>query len=511
MAEPVVGPTHIVVRGAREHNLRGIEVDHPARPAGGDHRSLGLGEILPGLRHPLCRRPAALRGVALRLRPAVPRPDDQAGGRVDRRPLPRHLDRAAHVGPQPALHRRHHDGGLRLPAPALGAGRKTALLVVRAAHRASDRAADDRSRARPRRGHAGAGAGAGGAGPEGRVPQGAGRVPPAGLRARADRRRAGRSLGGHQARQAEDPRDRPGGGSPAGQGDASVRASPAPSRPRCASATASSRSTRAAKTRAGCSRSAAPAPTAASRSPRSRRVPSRSTVPTAPARAATASAPATRSIPISSCPTRSGRWRAAPSIPGAGGGCRATTPSSWKRWRSISASPSTFRGESFPSARARRSSSASAARRFRSSSSAAAGSRRCAGAGTACWASCSAASTLGAQSDWRASWRSTRVRGPATNAGARGSLSRRAACAWATSPSTSSPRSRSTRRAPGSKAWCSKPETRSSRSAWSRRSSTACVSSRTWASPISPSTGRAPRSRAARASASASPRRWARA
>ena len=88
------GPSHIAIRGARVHNLRDVDVRHPARPAGRDHRPLGQRQVLARLRHALRRGPAPLRRVALRLRAPVPRPDGEARRRVDRGALAGHRDRA---------------------------------------------------------------------------------------------------------------------------------------------------------------------------------------------------------------------------------------------------------------------------------------------------------------------------------------------------------------------------------------------------------------------------------
>ena len=65
------------------------EVDrrrHPARPAGGDHRALRLGQVEPRLRHHLCRGAAALCREPVGLCPAVPRHDAEAGRRPYLRP-----------------------------------------------------------------------------------------------------------------------------------------------------------------------------------------------------------------------------------------------------------------------------------------------------------------------------------------------------------------------------------------------------------------------------------------
>ena len=77
--------TDIVIRGAREHNLRDVSLDLASGPADLLHRGLGLGQELAGVRHALCRGAAALRREPLELRPPVPGPDAQARGRPDRR------------------------------------------------------------------------------------------------------------------------------------------------------------------------------------------------------------------------------------------------------------------------------------------------------------------------------------------------------------------------------------------------------------------------------------------
>src|ERR1700687_3776113 len=51
----------------------------------GHHWSFRLGQILARLRHHLCRRPAPLRRIALRVRAAVPRPDGAPRSRRHRR------------------------------------------------------------------------------------------------------------------------------------------------------------------------------------------------------------------------------------------------------------------------------------------------------------------------------------------------------------------------------------------------------------------------------------------
>ena len=129
----------ITVHGARQHNLKNIDVEIPRNTPYGDYRAERVGQILAGLRHDLRRGPAALRGDALHLRAPVSGPDGAAGRRFHRRPEPGHLDRAEDHQPQPALHRRHHHRNLRLSARC-----STPRSACRTA-----RSAATRSRARP--------------------------------------------------------------------------------------------------------------------------------------------------------------------------------------------------------------------------------------------------------------------------------------------------------------------------------------------------------------------------
>ena len=124
-----------------------------ARPLHRDHGSLGLGQVVAGLRHHLRRRPAPLRRVAVGLCPAVPRPDGQARRRQHRRPVAGDLDRPAHHLAQPALHGGHRHRDLRLPAAALRARRPSALSQLRTADRRPVARADHRPGARARGRH----------------------------------------------------------------------------------------------------------------------------------------------------------------------------------------------------------------------------------------------------------------------------------------------------------------------------------------------------------------------
>ena len=162
---------------------------HSARAAGGDDGPVGVGQVIAGVRHHLRRRAAPLRREPVGLCAPVPGADGQAGRGLDRGPVAGHFHRAEDDLQEPALHRRHGHGDPRLHAPALGA-RGRALL---AGHRTADREPDDQPDGGQADGLAGrrahSAAGARGAGPQGRVPQGTGRVATRRLPAGQDRRR----------------------------------------------------------------------------------------------------------------------------------------------------------------------------------------------------------------------------------------------------------------------------------------------------------------------------------
>ena len=144
----------LIVRGAREHNLKDVSLDLPARRADRLHRAVRVRQVEPRLRHDLRRGPAALRRVPVGVRPPVPRPDGQARRRLHRGPVAGGLDRPEVDLAQPALDGRHDHRGLRLPAAALRPHRQAALPGLRPADRPADAAADRRPGARARRGHA---------------------------------------------------------------------------------------------------------------------------------------------------------------------------------------------------------------------------------------------------------------------------------------------------------------------------------------------------------------------
>ena len=86
--EPTPG-RELVVKGAREHNLKGIDVDVPAGRARRRHRRLRLGQVQPGQRHPL--HDAG--------QPAEPRA--QVPGRHRTITGLEHLDKVVHVDQSP--------------------------------------------------------------------------------------------------------------------------------------------------------------------------------------------------------------------------------------------------------------------------------------------------------------------------------------------------------------------------------------------------------------------------
>ncbi len=320
----------IAIRGAREHNLKNIDVEIPRDQlvvftglSGSGKSSLAFDTIYAeGQRRYV--------EIALGLCAPVPRDDAEARRRPDRRPVAGHLDRAEDHLAQPALDRRHRHRDLRLHAAAVGARRRALFAGHRAADREPDRLADGRPGDGAAGGHAALSAGADGARPQGRVPQGARRLHEARLPAREDRRQVLRDRRGAGARQEVQARHRRGGRPHRGAAAISRRGSPIRSRPRSSSPTASrwssspmapppwaaarptSRRTR--PPSGWSSRKNSPARCPASPFRRSSRGCSRSTIRSAPARPATGSASSSTSTPTWSFPTRTdaarGRHRA---------------------------------------------------------------------------------------------------------------------------------------------------------------------------------------------------------
>ena len=124
-------PPWLRIEGARQNNLKNVSRRHPPRPGHRDHGRLGIGQVLPRLRHPLRRGPVALHRVALHLRPHVPRAARPARRRPHRAHPARHRARAEEPGAHRALHGGHRHRAARLPAPALREDRPRPLPHLR--------------------------------------------------------------------------------------------------------------------------------------------------------------------------------------------------------------------------------------------------------------------------------------------------------------------------------------------------------------------------------------------
>ena len=173
----------------------------PAGLADGDHRPVGIGQIVARVRHDLRRGTAPLRRVAVGVRAAVPGADGQAGRRLDRGSVAGDLDRPEDDLTQPALDGRDGHRDLRLPATAVGADRPPALPHLRPAdHRPVGRA-DHRPGDGARRGHPVHGDGADRPRAQGRVRQAVRGAADRGLRPRQGQRRAAPPRRGDRARQ----------------------------------------------------------------------------------------------------------------------------------------------------------------------------------------------------------------------------------------------------------------------------------------------------------------------
>ena len=112
-------PAHIRIVGARQNNLRNLSLDLPLGELTVITGVSGFRQVLAGLRHPLCRGPAALYRDLFALRAAVPRPHGTAPGGPHRGNSPGHRHRPDQSGAHLALHRRDDDRDQRSPQAAV--------------------------------------------------------------------------------------------------------------------------------------------------------------------------------------------------------------------------------------------------------------------------------------------------------------------------------------------------------------------------------------------------------
>ena len=201
----------IEIRGAAQHNLKGIDLDIPrdkmtvcSGPSGSGKSSLAIDTLYAeGQR----RYVESLSSYAA----AVPGPAPEAEGRADHGPLAGDQHRAEDDEQEPALHGRHRHRDPRLPAHPLRPAGPAVLPEVQRPDRHADRRRDRREGAAPARGVEGLRDGADRA-PRRRDLRGdLGRPAGLGLRPGAGRRPVGRP---GQAAQADPPpqaQDRGGG------------------------------------------------------------------------------------------------------------------------------------------------------------------------------------------------------------------------------------------------------------------------------------------------------------
>ena len=204
----VHGPEHSKVHVVIHRHSRRAHPQPAQRRSGAATRSadrvhgpVGLGQILAGVRHDLCRGAASLRRVPVGLCAAIPVDDGKARSRAHRRPVAGDRDRAEIHFAQSALDRRHGHRNLRSPATAVRACRRSAVSRSWRGAGGSDREPDGGSGTALTRGHAAHADRADDRRTQRRAPAGHGSVARTGIRARSHRRRGDGARSAAQARQ----------------------------------------------------------------------------------------------------------------------------------------------------------------------------------------------------------------------------------------------------------------------------------------------------------------------
>ena len=205
-----MGQNAIVIKGAREHNLKDIDLSIPRDElvvitglSGSGKSSLAFDPMYA----------EGQRGEPVQLRAHVPGPDVEARPRQHRRPVAGGVHRPEDHVEEPALDGGHHHRDLRLPAPPVRARGRAALPRVRPRHQEADHRPGDRRDPRPRARCEGHHHGSRGGGPQGRVHEAVRRPAEGGLQPRAHRwrdREAGRRAA--HAQQEDQALHRRGGG-----------------------------------------------------------------------------------------------------------------------------------------------------------------------------------------------------------------------------------------------------------------------------------------------------------
>ena len=198
----------IRIRGAREHNLKAIDLDLPRNRlvvitglSGSGKSSLAFDTIYADGQR---RYVESLSAYARQFLELMQKPDVE----FDHGPVAGDRDRAEDDLEKPALDGRHRHRNLRLPAPAVRPHRCSVLARHRAADREPDRLADGRPGHEPARRHPPLPAEPDRARAQGRIPQGTGRAAARGLPAGQGRRQALRAGRGAQAQQEAQARHR---------------------------------------------------------------------------------------------------------------------------------------------------------------------------------------------------------------------------------------------------------------------------------------------------------------